>query len=202
MRLELLTPVDYARAVDITNVKVSKELRGRALSQEEINQLFKVCFLDRTPHRFRDAALIALLRGAGLRRAEVVKLDLKDFINPTGEIKIRLGKGRIDRTVFIGPSPCEILNNWIEIRTSAPGPLLTQVNKSGRVILQKLTPQAVLFVLRKRGAEAGLEHFSPHDMRRTYALRYARCRGEFTYSSGTSRTFQSRYNRTVWQTGR
>ncbi|MEH2391963.1 MAG: tyrosine-type recombinase/integrase [Nostoc sp.] len=126
-----------------------------------------VCFSDRTPAGFRDSALIAILRGAGLRRAEVVKLDLKDFND--GEIKIRSGKGRIDRTVYLSPGAIAVVNDWIEIRTNAAGPLLCQVNKSGRVVIQRLTPQAVLFILQKRGEEAGIESFSPHDMRRTFA---------------------------------
>jgi site-specific recombinase XerD len=50
---------------------------------------------DRTPAGFRDATLIAILRGAGLRRAEVVQLNMSDF-NDDGEIKIRCGKGRVD----------------------------------------------------------------------------------------------------------
>jgi site-specific recombinase XerD len=167
LRLELMSPVDYARAVDITSVKASKELRGRALSQDEINSLMKVCFKDRTPAGFRDAALIAILRGAGLRRAEVVKLDLKDF-KDDGEIKVRSGKGRVDRTVYLSPGAIALVNDWLEIRTKTPGALLCQVNKSGRVVQQRLTPQAVLFILQKRGLEAGCEHFSPHDMRRTF----------------------------------
>jgi site-specific recombinase XerD len=44
-------------------------------------KLMKVCFSHRTPAGFRDAALIAILCGASLRRAEVVKLDLKNFNN-------------------------------------------------------------------------------------------------------------------------
>jgi len=168
LRLELISPVDYARAVDITSVKASKELRGRALSQDEIDSLMKVCFSDRTPAGFRDAALIAILRGAGLRRAEVVKLDLKDFKSDDGEIKIRSGKGRVDRTVYLSPGATKIVNDWLEIRTQKPGALLCQVNKSGRVVQQRLTPQAILFILQKRCKEVGLEHFSPHDMRRTF----------------------------------
>ncbi len=167
LRLELISPVDYARAVDITSVKASKELRGRALSQDEIDSLMKVCFSSRTPAGFRDAALIAILRGAGLRRAEVVKLDLKDF-NNDGSIKIRSGKGRVDRTVYLSPGATKIVNDWLEIRTLEAGALLCQVNKSGRVVLQRLTPQAILFILQKRCKEVGLEHFSPHDMRRTF----------------------------------
>ncbi len=167
LRLELISPVDYARAVDITSVKASKELRGRALSQDEIDSLMRVCFSDRTPAGFRDAALIAILRGAGLRRAEVVKLDLKDF-NNDGSIKIRSGKGRVDRTVYLSPGATKIVNDWLEIRTLEAGALLCQVNKSGRVVMQRLTPQAILFILQKRCKEVGLEHFSPHDMRRTF----------------------------------
>jgi site-specific recombinase XerD len=168
LRLELISPVDYARAVDITSVKSSKELRGRALSQHEIDSLMKVCFSDRTPAGFRDAALIAILRGAGLRRAEVVKLDLKDFKSDDGEIKIRSGKGRVDRTVYLSPGAIAIVDDWLEIRTQKPGALLCQVNKSGRVVQQRLTPQAILFILQKRCKEVGLEHFSPHDLRRTF----------------------------------
>jgi site-specific recombinase XerD len=167
LRLELMEPIDYARAVDITSVKASKELRGRALSQDEIDALMQTCFSDLTPAGFRDAALIAFLRGAGLRRAEVVKLDLKDF-NNNGEIKIRSGKGKVDRTVYLSPSAIAIVNDWIEIRTKIAGPLLCQVNKSGRVVQKRLTPQAILFILHKRGEEAGVESFSPHDLRRTF----------------------------------
>ncbi|MDZ8104712.1 MAG: tyrosine-type recombinase/integrase [Nostoc sp. DedQUE12a] len=169
LRLELMSPVDYARAVDIQSVKARKELRGRALSQDEIDALMTVCFEDYTPAGFRDAALIAILRGAGLRRSEVVKLDLKDFKSENGEIKVRSGKGKVDRTLYLSPSATRAVDEWIEIRNKAAGPLLCQVNKSGRVVQQRLTPQAVLFILHKRGEEAGVESFSPHDLRRTFA---------------------------------
>lgn len=167
LRLELISTVDYARAVDISSVKASKELRGRALTQDEIDALMQTIFSDLTPAGFRDAALIAFLRGAGLRRAEVVNLDLKDF-NNDGSIKIRSAKGTVDRTVYLSPSAVAIVNDWIEIRTRSPGPLLCQVNKSGRVVMQRLTPTAILFILHKRGEQANLESFSPHDLRRTF----------------------------------
>ena len=47
LRLELISPVDYARAVDIESMKGTKELRGGALSQDEIDLLMQVCFSDR-----------------------------------------------------------------------------------------------------------------------------------------------------------
>lgn len=164
--LKLINSIDYARAVDIKSVKVTQEGSGRVLSLDEIDALMQTCFSDLTPNGFRDAALIALLRGAGLRRAEVVGLDLTDFHH--GEINIPSQEAKIDRTIYLSESAIAIVSDWIEIRTRRDGPLLCQVNKSGRVVHQRLTPQAVLFILRKRGEQAGIEPFSPHDLRRTF----------------------------------
>ncbi|MBD2451170.1 phage integrase family protein [Nostoc sp. FACHB-152] len=165
--LELINPIDYARAIDIKSVKVSQEGSRRVLNQNEIDALMHTCFSDLTPAGFRDAALIALLRGAGLRRAEVVGLDKKDF-HHHGEIKICSAHPRVERTVYLSKSALAIVNDWIEIRTLTDGPLLCQVNKSGRVVYQRLTPQAVLFILHKRGEQAGIKPFSPHDLRQTF----------------------------------
>jgi site-specific recombinase XerD len=169
LRLELMEPVDYARAVDIKSIKVTKGLRGRALSEKEITALMEVCISDRTPAGFRDAAMLVILRGSGLRRREVVNLDLKDFTPSTGAMLVRLGKGKKDRTVYLPESVIGVVEQWIAIRGKTPGSLLCQVNKAGRVVLQRLTPQAVLYLLQKRAKEAGVASFSPHDFRRTFA---------------------------------
>lgn len=168
LRLELMDAQDYARAVDIACVKSSKELRGRALTQDEIAALMSVCFQDPTPAGFRDAALIAILRGSGLRRKEVVNLNLGDFEPASGALKIRAGKGRVDRTVYLPESAMTVVEDWFNIRGSAAGPLLCHVNKGDRMVIRRLTPQAVLFLLQKRAHESGVAAFSPHDMRRTF----------------------------------
>jgi site-specific recombinase XerD len=168
LRLELMDAVDFSRAVDIANIKASKELRGRCLSEQEINNLMQVCFSDPTPIGFRDAALIAILRGAGLRRGEVVKLMLSDFdINSRG-LTVLNGKGGKDRTVYLPSDAVTVIEDWLEIRGKEAGALLCHINKSGAVTLRQLTPQSVLFILEKRGIEAGVENFSAHDFRRTF----------------------------------
>lgn len=168
LRLELMDAQDYARAVDLASVKSSKELRGRALTQEEIAALMQVCFDDPTPAGFRDAALIGILRGSGLRRKEVVNLNLGDFEPKSGALKVRAGKGRVDRTVYVPESAIPVVEDWLNIRGSAAGPLLCHVNKGDRVLLRRLTPQAILFLLERRAHEAGVAAFSPHDLRRTF----------------------------------
>ncbi len=46
--------------------------------------------------------------------------------------------------------------------------LLHPVNKGDRILPRRLTDQAVLGIVQRRGAEAGVAHFSPHDLRRTF----------------------------------
>ena len=168
LRLELMDAQDYARAVDISSVKSNKELRGRALNQQEIAALMEVCFSDPAPAGFRDAALIGILRGSGLRRRELVNLNLGDFEPTSGAMNVRGGKGSVDRTVYVPESVIPVVQDWINIRGQAAGPLLCHVNKGDRVLRRRLTPQAVLFLLQKRAHEAGVESFSPHDLRRTF----------------------------------
>jgi len=168
LRLELMDAVDYARAVDISSIKVANSLRGRALTEREIADLIEVCKRDRTPAGFRDAALIAILRGSGLRRKEVVNLNLGDFNSSTGAILVRSGKGGKDRTVYLPQEAIEFVEEWLHVRGRSTGPLLCQVNKAGRVVVRRLTPQAVLFILQKRAKDASVEPFSPHDLRRTF----------------------------------
>jgi integrase len=62
----------------------------------------------------------------------------------------------------------DALTDWIALRSQEPGPLLVPVNKSGRLGTRRLTDQAVLVILAKRAASAGVPAFSPHDLRRSF----------------------------------
>jgi site-specific recombinase XerD len=164
--LELMDANDFARAVEIPNIKTSKELKGRCLLADEIDALMQVCFKDRTPIGYRDAALIAILRGGGLRRGEVVNLMLSDF--KAGSVKVRGGKGDKDRTVYLPSSAVTLVKDWLRVRGRETGALFCHINRGGVVTLRQLSSQAVLLILEKRGKEAGVSEFSPHDFRRTF----------------------------------
>ena len=169
VRLELMDANDFARAVDIPCIKSGRELKGRCLSEGsegEIDALMQVCFADPTPIGYRDAALIAILRGAGLRRGEVVNLNLSDF--KAGSLKILSGKGGKDRTVYLPDGAVTVVKDWLKVRGAEAGALFCHINKAGVVTLRQLSSQAVLLILEKRGKEAGVSEFSPHDFRRTF----------------------------------
>ena len=70
-RMGLMRDADYYRAVDIESAKGSRSISGRELESGEIKRLFEVCN-DDTPGGARDAAMIGVLYGCGLRRSEAV----------------------------------------------------------------------------------------------------------------------------------
>ncbi len=167
-RLGLMGIEDYTQAVDLPRVDTPpKPLRGRALDSSEIAALMDVC-LENSPIALRDVALIAILRGGGLRRSEVVNLELKDFNPTTGAIEVRKGKRGSYRTVYLPSAAVPLVLEWLDIRGHEPGPLLCPVRKGGKIQMQHMSSDAVLKILRRRGKLAGLDTFSPHDFRRTF----------------------------------
>jgi site-specific recombinase XerD len=167
-RLGTVGAEDYYRAVDVQGVQGQTLPRGRALSSGELRGLLGACAQDETAAGIRDAALLAVLYAGGLRRAELVALDRDDYDSETGALTIRSGKGRKARISYIGDGAAEILADWLAFRGSAPGPLFSAINKSGVIHTGRLSPQAVLACADKRAAQAGIAHFSPHDLRRSF----------------------------------
>ena len=62
------------------------------------------------------------------------------------------------------------LNEWLEeIRGHEAGALFSRIRKNDDVRSNRLSDQAVLYILSKRSAESDVENVSPHDLRRTFA---------------------------------
>jgi integrase len=166
-RLGLMAADDYTRAADVESVKGSTLPAGRALTAGEIAALLEACANDPTPAGARDAAMIALLRVGGLRRAELCALDIGDYTPADGQLIIR-GKRNKERTAYVTNGAADALADWLQIRGDEPGPLFCPVNKGGRIITRWMYPEAVFNMLRKRGEQAGVKDLSPHDLRRTF----------------------------------
>ena len=128
----------------------------------------RVCSEDHTKIGARDAALIAILRGAGLRRVELVKLKVTNFNPETGQLEINKAKGGKNRLVYLPQQGIGYVEHWLDIRTRRPGALLCPIRKGGKIEFRHLSSQTVLLVLQKRAKQAGVESFSPHDFRRTF----------------------------------
>jgi integrase len=167
-RLGYVTAEHYHRAADIKGIRAERLPRGRKLPTGEMRALAEACATDSGAAGARDAALLAVLGAGGLRRAEAVALELADYTQETGELRVIGGKGRKDRTTYLQNGAASAITDWLAVRGLEPGPLFCPVNKGGRVQLRRMTSQAIYNALEKRRVGAGVRPFSPHDMRRTF----------------------------------
>lgn len=80
---------DLARAVDVEPVKGSRPLQGSAPRHHELVALFDACARDTSPADTRDEVILALGLGAGLRRAEIVGLQLAPMFRVAHSSRLR-----------------------------------------------------------------------------------------------------------------
>jgi integrase len=165
--LGLSSADEYQRIAAVPSVKGDPTPRGRALSHDEVGAVFAVCDPS-APSGIRNAALLALLYGAGLRRAEAVGLDLDDFDLETGVVIVRRGKGGRRREVPLPRGARDAVEAWLLVRGSDRGPLLVPVSSKGSVTLRRLSTQSVYAACRRIVRRSSVARFSPHDLRRSY----------------------------------
>lgn len=166
--LGLIGAEDMAKATNFKTVRGETLPAGRALGAGEIAALITNCEHDTTPAGARDAAMIACMYPAGLRREEVTGLDLSDYDPLTGALTVRHGKGNKARITYLTNGAGRAMADWLAIRGNDPGALFWPINKGGALQPRRMTNQAVYNALAKRGEGAGVADFSPHDLRRTF----------------------------------
>jgi len=131
----------------------------------------------------RDAAIVELLYGGGLRVGELTGLDLVETSTAKGWVDLQageahvLGKGSKRRTVPVGAKALEALAHWLVLREAVLGatprvmgdaPLQSAlfVGRNGT----RLTSQSIWQRLRKRSLQAGLATpVHPHMLRHSFA---------------------------------
>jgi integrase len=164
-RLRLMTVEQCAEACDLRAVKGSRVRKGRALERGEVAALRAAC--GSKAIGYRNAAVLALLAGGGFRRTELVHLDAEKFDLARAQARV-IGKGNKERVVPLPRESVETLKLWLDRRPKGPGPLFYPMTKGGDVIKRRMSSQNVLAILRSVGARAGVDAFSPHDLRRTF----------------------------------
>ena len=169
--LGYMSAEEYQRAIDLKTVvgEQPDAAAGRALSYGEWMGLLSVCVADCTSAGARDAALIALLKVTGLRRAEVAGLQLSSYDATTQTLTVHGKRNKVRTIPLENRGALDALADWLYFRGSEPGSLFLRIRKGGQVLSTGLTDQGVYHILRKRGEEAGAAAFTPHDLRRTFA---------------------------------
>ena len=125
----------------------------------------------------RDAAMVELLYGCGLRVGELVGLDVQASATAKGWIDLEegeahvLGKGSKRRSVPVGSKALEALKAWCAVR--AEGLNAATAEQTALFIGQngtRLSVQAIWQRLRQRSLQAGLSTpVHPHMLRHSFA---------------------------------
>jgi integrase/recombinase XerC len=157
------------RANPVVGIRAPKAGRPlpKALSVEAAQRLLDE--VPETPQLVRDAAMFELLYSSGLRRAELVALDLDDgrLDLRQGEVTVT-GKGARTRTVPVGAKACEALRRWIDARRqlAAPGERALFVGGRGRRIGASVVGARLRAWAQRRGLK---ERVHPHMLRHSFA---------------------------------
>lgn len=154
----------------IVRARGSREPAGRAPTTDEISALFEAASRTATPER--DSAALALLYGAGLRRAEAAACVWADVVgDPPRAVQV-IGKGNRGRSVPLPPGSVVALAHWcarsLEIAGDKHTPRIQTTRSKASVL--GLSPEGVYaLILRLKRDAAIVEHLRPHDLRRGYA---------------------------------
>jgi integrase len=142
---------------------------GHWLTVEQTRRLLEAPDLG-TVKGIRDAAILSLLVGAGLRRSEVAALNCEHVQNREGRWLIGdlVDKhGRI-RTVPIPRWAYEAIIRWQTAAAITEGPVFRSVTRHSHVSRTRISPQAIFDIVRTYASQLRIE-VAPHDLRRTFA---------------------------------
>jgi integrase len=119
----------------------------------------------------RDRAILALLIGCGLRRAELVGLGTEDFQIREERCVIAdlVGKGKHIRTVPVPLWAKRAVDEWITAAGINGGAIFRRVSRLDKIWGDGITPKAIWHVVKAAAKRADIKNLAPHDLRRTCA---------------------------------
>lgn len=178
----VLSAIAHAAACGLVGYRVTKLLVPPARrcdrtgpSRDDVSDLLAACGDD--AEGLRDAAMIRLAHNVGLRRHEVVGLDLAsiDLDAADGAVAMVLGKGRREpEPVRLDPATATSIRRWLEARGPAAGPLFVRLDRARRSDLDRMTGEAFRLLLLRRAKRAKIRRpVRPHGLRHRGATEVA-----------------------------
>ena len=165
LRPEIAAGVEKVKGARLRGARI-----GNWLEKKQARKLLRAPVGD-AAKAVRDRAILGLLLGCALRRAELVRLQVQDIQQRTGRwvIPDLAGKGNRFRTVPIPAWVKLLLDEWMIAGNIQSGPLFRPVNKGGAVGSDGLTENAIWWIVREYASELDFGQLAPHDLRRTCA---------------------------------
>jgi site-specific recombinase XerD len=117
----------------------------------------------------RDLAMISVLLGCGLRRAELSALKVDDLQIRQGHWAIvdQVGKGGHIRTVPMPSWVKSAIDRWMSSSKVTAGRVFRAVSRHGAPWGKGISENVIWYVVRRCAERMQLDHLAPHDLRRT-----------------------------------
>jgi integrase/recombinase XerD len=155
--------------------KTPKPLKlPHVLTEEEAVKIIEASPLN-TPYGLRDRAILEVLYSTGIRRMELINLNMEDFFLKRQELFIKQGKGKKDRLVPVGEYAVKFTEAYLKLVR----PWLVEALDEKALFLtmngQRLAPQTLRVIISKAVKKSGVtKRVTPHTFRHSMATHMLR----------------------------
>jgi len=174
-----LNLIDQEHLLRMRTVKAAPGTRlgqGRNLRRSLIREMMEVCAADPRPQGLRDAAVIGILYGSGMRKSESVNLDLAQIDFQARSLRV-IGKGNKELIKYAPDWAFAKLQAWLAFRREHlkegeqdDSFLFNRIRRGSHITRERITKHAIYYIARQRGAQVGVK-IMPHDFRRSFITR-------------------------------
>jgi site-specific recombinase XerD len=136
------------------------------LGTADVSKVLRTTIAGRSDfQRLRDRAIMEVLYGSGVRRSELIGLDLRDVDLERRIMRIRHGKGDKERVVLLTQAAADAMRMYLGLRPRCQDEAFF-VSRNKRRISQGTMYEIFRTYVRLSGIQ---EHATPHTMRHSFA---------------------------------
>ena len=175
-RMNLISQEHLLRMRTVKPAPGTRLGQGRNLRRTLIREMMDVCAADPRPQGLRDAALIGILYGSGMRKSESVNLDLAQINFAERSLRV-IGKGNKELLKYAPDWAFAKLQAWLDFRREQlkegeqdDSFLFNRIRRGSHITRERITKHAIYYIARQRGEQVGVK-IMPHDFRRSFITR-------------------------------
>ncbi|MFB3301774.1 tyrosine recombinase XerC [Pseudomonas sp. AMR01] len=175
-RLSLISQDHLLKMRSVKSAPGTRLGNGRNLRRTLIREMMDACAADPRPQGLRDAAVIGILYGSGMRKSESVNLDLAQVNFDERSLRVT-GKGNKELIKYAPAWAFGKLQDWLAFRREQLKEgeqddtfLFNRIRRGSHITRERITKHAIYYIARQRGEQVGVK-IMPHDFRRSFITR-------------------------------
>lgn len=167
---QLISEKQYSAIARIPRFRGEYKYFPTCLTNNEMKKILNVCSAENTAKGIRDAAIIAIGLGCGLRRSEIAELEISN-IDLDNQLLRVCGKGNKERIVGLNCTVLNYLDHWLKLRgVSGSAYCFTPIGKKSIILTSRhLNDETIYLIVQSRSLKAIGRAISTHDLRRAFA---------------------------------